>query len=66
MDQEDISRIIWMDFAALDMQNTSLAANEMKDFIAMLARPPPSEVENQIAQFNKQIVIQSARCGETQ
>ena len=50
MDQEVMSRIILVDFAALDMQNATIAANEMKDFIATLTGLPPSQVENQIAQ----------------
>jgi hypothetical protein len=46
-------RMILVDFATFDMQNATLAANEMKDFIATLAGLPPSPVKNQIARLNE-------------
>jgi hypothetical protein len=53
MDQEVMSRMMLVDFATLDMQNATLAAKELKDFIATLAGLPPSQVKNQIAQLNE-------------
>jgi hypothetical protein len=64
MDQEVMSRMILVDFAALDMQNVTIAANKMKDFIATLAGLPPSQVENQIAQLNKQVTTHATTIAE--
>jgi hypothetical protein len=43
------------DMAALAMQNATIAANEIKDFIATLAGLPPSPVKNHIAQLINQV-----------
>jgi hypothetical protein len=64
MDQEVMSRMILVDFPALDMQNATIAANEIKDFIATLAGLPPSPVENQIVQLNKQVAIHATTIAE--
>jgi hypothetical protein len=45
MDQEVMSRMILVDFAALNMQKATIAANEMKDFIATLTGLPPSQTK---------------------
>jgi hypothetical protein len=47
--------MILEDFTTLNMQNTTVAANEMKDFIAILAGLPQSQSENEITQLKEQI-----------
>jgi chromosome segregation ATPase len=64
MDQKVMSRMILVDFAALDMQNATIAAKEMKDFIAMLAGLPPSQVKNQIAQLNALVTTKATTIAE--
>jgi hypothetical protein len=64
VDQEVMSRMILVDFTTLDMQNTSFAANEIKHFIATVAGLAPSQVNNQIAQLNKQVVTQATTIAE--
>jgi chromosome segregation ATPase len=56
--------MILVDFAALDMQNATLAENQMKDFIATPAGLPPFQVENQLAQLNKPVVTQATTIAE--
>jgi hypothetical protein len=51
--------MVRVDFVILDMQNATSAANQMKDFIAMLTGLPPSKIENQIARLNEQVVTQA-------
>jgi hypothetical protein len=53
MDQEVLSRLILVDFAMLDIQNATIAANEMKDFIATLTKLPPSQVKNLIVRTDR-------------
>jgi hypothetical protein len=45
--------MIMVDFAAQDMQNANVAANEMKDFIATVPGLPQSQVQIQLAQLNE-------------
>jgi hypothetical protein len=51
--------MILVDFASLDMQNATFAANQMKDFIATLTGLQPFQVENPAAQLYKQIATQA-------
>jgi hypothetical protein len=55
MDQKVMSRMIPVDVPTLDMQNATIAARKMKDFIAMLAELSPFQVETQIEQLNEQV-----------
>jgi RecA/RadA recombinase len=64
MDQEDISRIILGNFAALHMQNATLAAKAMKDFITTLTGLPPSPIETHLAQLNNNAVTQATTIAE--
>jgi hypothetical protein len=53
-----------VDFAALDMQNATIATNEMKDFITALTGLPSSQVTKQDAQLNEQVAIQATTIAE--
>jgi hypothetical protein len=66
MDPELMSRTILVDFATEDIHNATTAANKMKEIKAIFAGLPLSQVENQIVQLHKHIVIHTAHLREAQ
>jgi hypothetical protein len=64
MDQEVMSSMVLVDYATQHMQNPTIAANKMKDFITTLAGLPPSQGENQIVQLNEQDITQATTITE--
>jgi hypothetical protein len=53
--QEVRSRMTLVVFAILDMQNATLAANGMKDFIATLGGLSPFHIKNQFARLKEHV-----------